>query len=106
MEDCIFCKIVEGKEKADVILETDDIVVFPDANPYAPIHLLIVPKKHVKDITKIDGEMLNLIKKVALQLAEEKKLDGFRLVHNAGSAAIVSHMHVHFMAGITSERKL
>lgn len=106
MNDCIFCQIVKGEKPADIVFETDEIIVFPDINPHAPIHLLIVPKKHVQDVTEVDSETWNLIKDVAVRLAKERKVEGFRLVHNAGNAAIVPHMHVHFMAGISPEEKL
>lgn len=106
MKDCNFCKIVEGKESADKVYEDDNIVVFPDINPHAPVHLLIVPKKHIKDVTEVDVETWDNIRDVSVKLAKERSLDGFRLVHNAGTAAMIPHLHVHFMAGISAERKL
>lgn len=106
MKDCVFCKIVNGEQSADIVLETDDIIVFPDINPHAPTHLLIVSKKHIKDITEVDEKTWSAIKEVAVRLGKERSLDGYRIVHNAGEAAIVPHLHVHFMAGITSDRSL
>lgn len=89
-----------------MVLETDEIIVFPDINPHAPVHLLIVPKKHIQDAREVDDQTWNLIKDVAVRLGKEKKLEGYRLVHNVGSSAIVPHLHVHFMAGIGKEEKL
>lgn len=106
MNDCTFCQIVSKERSADIVLETDDFVVFPDINPHAPVHLLIVPKKHMKDVTEVDNETWVKIKDVAVRLGKERELDGYRLVHNAGNAAIIPHLHVHFMAGISPEDKL
>lgn len=104
MEDCIFCKIVKGEVSTDIIKETDRVVVFRDIHPSAPTHLLIVPKTHIKDIREADSYIWDDIKKVATEIADEKKLSGFRLTTNAGDTALVPHMHIHFLAGISSDR--
>ena len=106
MEDCIFCKIVNKQIPATIEKETDEIVVFKDVNPRAPIHLLLVPRKHYRDITEADGQIWSKIREVALQIAEEKNLRGFRLVHNAGDAAAVAHMHVHFLGEVSKDREV
>ena len=106
MEGCIFCKIVSKEVSSDIIKETDNFVVFPDTNPQAPIHLLIVPKKHIKDINEIDDPSWVEVKLIAQMLAKEKGFDSFRLVHNVGDAALVPHMHIHLMAGFGKERNL
>jgi histidine triad (HIT) family protein len=106
MNDCIFCQIVKGEKPADIVLETDEIIVFPDTNPHVPVHLLIVPKKHIQDVREADNQTWNLIKNVAVRLGKEKKLEGYRLVHNVGSSAIIPHLHVHFLGGISAEEKL
>lgn len=103
MDDCIFCQIIKGEKSADIVLETDEIVVFPDITPHAPVHLLIVPKKHIQDIREADNETWSQIKDVAVRLGQERELEGYRLVHNAGDAAIVPHLHVHFMGGVSAE---
>jgi histidine triad (HIT) family protein len=106
MNDCVFCKIIKGKKETDMVLETDELIIFPDINPHAPIHLLIVPKKHTQDVTEVDDETWKMIKDVAVRLAKERELEGFRLVTNAGDAALVPHLHVHFMAGVGADDKL
>ena len=106
MNDCTFCQIVNKEKSADIVLETDDVIVFPDINPHAPVHLLIVPKKHTQDVMEVGNETWIKIKDVAQRLAKERELEGFRLVHNAGNAAIIPHLHVHFMAGVSAEDKL
>jgi histidine triad (HIT) family protein len=106
MNDCVFCQIVKGEKSADIVLDTEDFVVFPDINPHAPVHLLIVPKKHIKDITEVDNETWSKLKDIAVRLGKERELDGYRLVHNVGDAALVPHLHVHFMGGISAEDKV
>jgi len=106
MNDCIFCKIVAGEVPSEIEKETDDLLVFKDIAPAAPIYLLIVPKKHLKDISEDPGANWAAIGEMACLLAKEKGLSGFRLVHNAGDAAMVGHMHVHFLGGISKDRKI
>lgn len=104
--DCIFCKIASHEIPADLIYEDKDIVAFKDANPQAPIHLLIVPKKHIKSILDISDEDEKLVGKmvrVAQKLAEDLDLTskGFRLVVNTGDdgGQSVAHLHVHLLGG-------
>lgn len=94
--DCVFCKIIKGEIAAEFVKKTDNFVVFADAHPTAPLHLLIVPKTHVSDIASVNGQMWNEIRQIALDLAEEKKVDGFELAVNYGSRAEIKHLHVHF----------
>ncbi len=105
-EDCIFCKIVNKKIPVDFEYEDDDFVVFKDINPSAPIHFLIVPKKHIKDISDTDGLTWEKARQIAISFYKKMGLDGFRLATNIGNAALVKHMHIHFLAGITKERKV
>lgn len=101
MEDCVFCRIVKGKEEAKVVKETENLVVIHDINPQAAVHLLIIPKKHIKDISKIDDELWSEIKNVAVGIGRERSPSGYRLLHNAGDAATIGHMQVHFLADTT-----
>jgi len=106
MKDCIFCKIVKGEIPTKFEKETKDLVVFKDVHPKAPIHLLIVPKKHIADIREETGVTWASIGKLAIKLAKEMRLKGFRLVHNAGEAAAIPHMHVHFLGDVSAEREI
>jgi histidine triad (HIT) family protein len=105
-EDCIFCRIVKGETDTKIIKESERLIVFKDISPQAPIHLLIVAKKHIQDITRIDEETWNEIKDVATGIAKARSIPGFRLVHNAGDASLVKHIHVHFLGEVSGERKL
>lgn len=104
--DCIFCKIVRKEIPADFEEETEDLVVFKDINPKAQIHFLIVAKTHVADIRNDNGVLWASIGKMATKLAKKLNISGFRLVHNAGEAAEVKHMHVHFLGEVGLDREL
>jgi histidine triad (HIT) family protein len=104
MDDCLFCKIVKKEIKSEIVFENDSVLIFKDINPKAPVHLLVIPKKHINDITEIDslssaesGEILSSISKIALELGLEK--GGFRVVTNTGAGAgqSVSHLHFHIL---------
>jgi len=106
MNECIFCMIAAKKIPADIEKETEDMIVFKDKFPKAPIHLLIVPKRHYRDITESDGVVWSEVRELANGIAKEKNLKGFRLVHNAGSAAVVPHMHVHLLGEVDAQREV
>jgi histidine triad (HIT) family protein len=106
MEDCIFCKVIRKEVPAEIVKETERLLIFKDTNPKATVHLLLVPKSHIQDIRQVDDETWLEIKKVVLELAKEKNLLGFRLVTNAHEAALVPHMHVHFLGDVSSTREL
>lgn len=106
MDECIFCKVVSGEVSSQKEKETESLVVFKDINPKAPIHLLIVPKKHFLDISEANEDIWSQVREVALEIAKEKNLKGFRLVHNAGQAAAVKHMHVHFLGEVSQDREV
>ena len=107
MENCIFCKIVSGAIPAKKVFEDDKVVAFNDLNPQAPVHILIIPKKHIaslNEITKEDVELLGHIQEVASLLAKQNNLnDGYRLVNNCGvdGGQTVLHIHYHLMGGRT-----
>ncbi len=101
MEDCLFCKIINREIKGDIVFENDDVLIFKDINPKAPIHLLAVPKQHVNSILDIERlgsdkimELFKAISKVSKDMQLDK--DGFRIVTNTGTAAGQSVKHLHF----------
>ncbi len=106
MADCIFCKIIKGEIPAKVEKETKNLLVIHDINPKAPVHLLVISKNHIKDIREDNGVIWAAIGKLATNMAREKNLFGFRLVHNAGDAAVVAHMHVHFLGEVSVDREV
>jgi len=104
--ECIFCKIAAKTMSANIIFEDDLIVAFTDIAPKAPVHILIVPKKHIQtidDITKIDQTLIGHMVLIAQQIARSKQISnsGYRLVfnvrHHAGQ--VVDHIHLHILGG-------
>ena len=109
MEDCIFCKIIKGEIPSSFVYEDENVVAFNDLYPQAPIHILVVPKKHVANITEADGEMVKNIFEAINNIAKDKGIDksGFRVVTTCGEDAgqTVNHLHFHILAGTKFEEK-
>ena len=106
MESCIFCKIVEGKTPAKIVYEDDQAIAFEDIRPQAPVHLLVVPRRHLvslNEATPQDEALLGHLHLIAARLAGERGIDirGYRTVINngAGAGQSVFHLHVHMMGG-------
>lgn len=104
--NCIFCKIAAGEIPAKLVYQDDLLIAFHDINPQAPLHLLLVPRKHVAttlDLDASDAPMLARVFAVAGQLAREFGIaeDGFRLVNNCnrGGGQVVWHLHFHLLGG-------
>jgi histidine triad (HIT) family protein len=103
MEDCVFCKIVNGEISTKKTYEDDNFIGFLDAHPKADGHSLIVPKKHFKSIldmpSSLGEEMLDTVKEVALGLVKIGNAEGFNIVVNSGESAgqVVHHFHIHII---------
>lgn len=105
MSDCIFCKIANGEIPSTIVYEDEYVTAFKDLNPQAPIHILVVPKKHYNNILDV-AENDNIISKIyeAINKIANKEgfaKDGFRVINNCGENAgqTVMHMHFHILAG-------
>lgn len=101
---CIFCDIVLGKIPADIIRQSDNLLVCKDIKPKAPVHLLIIPKKHIesiKDITEEDRMLVGDMIYMAQGVAEQKGLIGYQLNINVGreGGQIIDHLHLHVLGG-------
>lgn len=106
MENCIFCKIIKREIPTDFVFEDENIIVFNDINPQAPIHILLIPKKHfasLNDIPEEKKEVLSDLLLKARQIAKEKGIarTGYRLVLNTAkdSGQEVFHIHLHLLGG-------
>jgi len=103
--DCVFCKVISRELPSEIIAEDDEVIVIKDRAPQAPLHYLIIPKKHINDLKSLEQADANLIGKIALmakKLAEKLSGSGsFRLVVNNGRDAgqSVFHLHFHFLSG-------
>lgn len=106
MEDCVFCKIINGEIPSEKVYEDDEILAFKDINPAAPIHVLVIPKKHIESLLKLqeeDFDLVGKIQKVINKLAKQFNIEeeGFRVIVNCGKDAgqEVMHLHYHLLAG-------
>ena len=106
IEECIFCKVARGKLPAYILYKDDHVVAFHDINPQAPVHVLVVPIKHISDLEAAaaeDPDTVARLFEVAVRVAGDLRFakNGYRLVLNngAGAGQIVPHLHLHVMSG-------
>ncbi len=106
MEDCIFCKIVKGEIPSEKVYEDDELVAFKDINPVAPIHILVIPKRHISMLTDLKesdelliGKIFTTINKIAKEQGFMEQ--GYRVIANCGkdSGQEVMHIHFHILGG-------
>lgn len=105
MENCLFCKIINGEIPSEKVYEDEEILAFKDIHPKAPVHILVIPKKHIASAIEIEeqdealiGKMFTVIKKLAKEFGLE---NGYRIVNNCGSdgGQEVMHLHLHLLGG-------
>lgn len=109
MADCIFCKIAKHEIPKEFTYEDDEVMAFLDINPIKEIHILVMPKKHVKDFLDVsDSDILNKLKIVAQKIIKEQKLEnrGYRIVINGGGAQIIDHLHLHIIGPLGKAAKM
>ncbi|MFZ7103418.1 MAG: histidine triad nucleotide-binding protein [Peptococcaceae bacterium] len=106
MSECIFCKIVNKEIPTQIVYEDDTVIAFNDIAPQAPVHVLVIPKKHVADITSLEETELPLLAhifKILRQIAKEKGIEdeGYRIVNNCKDygGQTVGHLHFHLLGG-------
>jgi len=100
MSDCLFCRIVAGEIPSKKVHEDDEVVAFHDVNPQAPVHVLVIPRRHVASLseaTSEDGELLGKLLLTVRRLAKDLEIgEGYRVVTNCGASAGQSVFHIHF----------
>ncbi|HCD41029.1 MAG TPA: histidine triad nucleotide-binding protein [Firmicutes bacterium] len=105
MNDCLFCKIARKEIPADIVYEDDDVLAFRDIRPQAPVHVLVIPKRHIAslaDLTQEDKDVMGHVTLVASRLARDLGVsEGYRVVINCGKDAgqSVFHIHMHLLGG-------
>ena len=104
MSNCLFCRIVRKEIPSKTVYEDDDVIAFRDINPQAPVHILVIPKKHIPGVVNLsseDSELLGRLFNSARKIAEDEGItdSGFRLVINSGPDAgqAVDHLHIHLL---------
>lgn len=105
-KDCLFCKITSGETDTPFLFENDTLVVFRDIKPHAPVHLLIVPKKHIRSINDMTDHDRSIVAEAlitARDMAKEHGIDqsGYKLLFNVekGGGQVIFHLHLHLMGG-------
>jgi histidine triad (HIT) family protein len=103
MENCLFCKIINKEVAAEIVYEDKKVMAFKDIHPKAPVHLLIIPKKHIPSVDHLEIEDKPLMGELILaaqKIARKKNLKGYRLQINIGRPAgqIIDHLHLHLLA--------
>jgi histidine triad (HIT) family protein len=104
--DCIFCRIISGEIPSDILYQDEQVVAFRDINPKAPVHLLLVPRKHIESVAELsedEASIMGHLVTVANRLAREAGISekGYRLVVNSGpeGGQEVPHLHLHLLGG-------
>jgi histidine triad (HIT) family protein len=106
MKDCLFCQIIRGEKHADYVYNGETVVAFDDIRPQAPVHILIVPRNHIRSVNDIKDEDRSVVAELiytAQKLAEEKGIhrSGYKLVFNVerGGGQYIFHLHLHLIGG-------
>ncbi len=113
MTDCLFCKINAREIPSEIVYEDEQVLVFKDINPLAPVHLLVIPKKHIDDLNGIqeeDEKLLAHLMMVIKEMAKEYGVQesGYRVITNIGEdgGQIIKHLHFHIIGGKALGSKL
>jgi histidine triad (HIT) family protein len=106
MDECIFCKIAQGKIPAKRLAEDEQVLAFPDTDPQAPVHVLVIPKQHVPSLQDVaDWSLVGRMHALALRVARDQGIadSGFRVLINTGPDGVqtVGHLHLHLLGGRT-----
>lgn len=103
-ENCLFCKIIQGAIPCDKLFEDDEVLAFRDIAPEAPVHFLVIPKKHISGpaaVTMEDEQIIGKMVRIGNEVAKQEGIEDFRLVFNNGERAgqTVFHIHMHILGG-------
>jgi histidine triad (HIT) family protein len=112
MENCLFCKIMKGEIPSAKVYENDYVYAFRDINPQAPVHVLVIPKKHIASINEVDSatdtELAECLRAVRAIADAENLAGGYRVVSNCGPDACqsVPHLHFHILGGTRMQDRM
>ena len=105
MENCLFCKIIDGVIPSNKVYETEDVLAFRDIAPQAPVHILVIPKTHIESMSALNAENCHCAAKcleaIAVVAEQEGLSNGYRVISNCGEDAgqTVKHLHFHILGG-------
>jgi histidine triad (HIT) family protein len=104
--ECIFCKIIKGDQEADIVYQDEFLIVFRDIRPHAPVHLLVVPRRHIRSINDLKEEDQEIVFRMivkAKEMAEKHSISdsGYKLLFNVerGGGQVIFHLHLHLLGG-------
>lgn len=103
---CIFCEIINGTIPSSKEYEDESVIVIKDIHPQAPVHLLVIPKRHIQEFTDMPEELLTHVLTTAKQTIKDHAITQYRLVNNGKGAAMVDHFHLHILGSIDKSRTL
>lgn len=104
-DNCLFCKIINGDIPAETLYKDDDVLVFRDINPQAPVHLLVIPKKHMSgcaDVQEKDEQVVGKMMRIGNEVALKEGIEHYRVILNNGAQAgqEIFHLHMHILGGL------
>lgn len=102
--DCVFCQIIQKEIPSDVVYENEDVFVFKDAHPKAPVHLLVIPRMHIESMARLEDGQRGIVGDIFLaarDMAKKLGLVGYKLLVNVGrdGGQVVDHLHIHLLGG-------
>src|SRR5574344_1817243 len=113
MSDCLFCKIANKEISSKIVYENDYVIAFNDINPAAPVHVLVIPKVHIQDLSHIDDNNIQYVTEVMKAIKQVAKItgisdEGYRVISNTGEngGQVIPHMHFHVLGGKVLGSKL
>lgn len=106
MDDCIFCKVISGTLPGTFLYKDDDTVVIKDIHPQAPVHWIVMPKKHVPELVKADDALLAKMLGTVKKIIKDEHIANYRIIANGKGAALIDHLHIHVLGNIDKFRKL
>lgn len=106
MESCIFCNVIAGKLPSTKLYEDDDVVVIKDIHPQAPVHWLVISKKHVPELLEVPGNLAGKMMMVVNKIIRDQGIQKYRIVINGKGAVLVDHLHIHVLGLIDKFRTL
>ena len=106
MDSCIFCDVVAGKLPSTKLYEDDDVVVIADIHPQAPVHWLVISKKHVPELLEVPDGLAGSMMTVVNKIIRDQGIGNYRIVINGKGAVLVDHLHIHVLGSIDKFRTL
>jgi histidine triad (HIT) family protein len=106
MDSCIFCSVIAGKLPSTKLYEDDDVIVIRDIHPQAPVHWLVISKKHVPELLQVPDDLAGKMMAVVNKIIRDQGIEKYRIVINGKGAVLVDHLHIHVLGSIDKFRTL